>query len=415
MGPIKDEPWEKALRVLLQLDSPHKKLDYYLKNLDENDGTYAICRGYVLDVVKHRALLEFWLKKLTSHLPKPYLKNFLYLVIGQLWQKFLNNVLDERKFSLLVNGWVERCKRRFSLPECRFVNAILRRVFRLFEQADQLPLAIRYSTPDFLIQRYQAYYGDEALLSYLRWNEGFSTIYVRSDVNLPGLEKTQWPTFYRWVDNACWPKIIQLVKQGKAYIQDPMTRIPVNLLQVEPGQNVLDLCAAPGGKTVQIAQKLKGCGNVVAVDLPEHMQRLTNNVSVLKNVHLLGKDVMRLSSNDVVSFVGQTLFDRVLIDVPCSNTGVVRRKPDVWTRLRAKDFEILPEQQLQLLSKASEFVKKDGLLMYSTCSIDPEENEGVVKKFLMSHATFSLLETQISLPWRHQHDGGGAFCLKRIN
>lgn len=409
---MKKEPWEKALTVLMQLECAQKKLGAYLENFEQGS-TYAICRAYVLNVVKHRRLLEYFLETYTEKRPKRELKCFLLLVLGQMLRKFLDKDLAKENVPPLVNGWMERAKVLFVKDECRFINAILRKVLPFFEEIDALPWHIRYNMPAFLIERYKRYYGEESLQKYLRWNEGFSKVYVRTHEVITGLKPTAWENFFELTEDACWQEVLSALNAGKAYIQDPMTRIPVEQLDVQVGNKVLDLCAAPGGKTVQIAQKLRQTGFIVSVDLPNHMKRLEVNTKFYSQVHLIGQDILALQKEDFNKKNLPECFDRVLIDVPCSNTGVVRRKPDVLTRLTQEDFNALPKMQFELLCKASTFVKKNGLLVYSTCSIDPEENEHVVKAFLKRYEDFILLTSHVSLPWADNHDGGGSFCLKK--
>ena len=407
------EPWQKALVVLIQLEVAQKKLGSYLESFERDDSWYAVCRAYVLNVVKHRQLLEYFLKIHAQKMPQRELKCFLLLVLGQLWQKFLNKNLSKDDVAPLINGWIERSKELFVSPECKFINAILRKVLPFFENVNTLPWTVRYNMPAFLIERYRPYYGKANLQKYLQWNEGFSKIYIRTNEKIDGLKSTQWEGFFELTDKVRWQDVLTVLQAGKAYIQDPMTRIPVEQLNVQLGNNILDLCAAPGGKTVQIAQKLQQTGCIVAVDLPNHMKRLQANTKFYPQVHLMGKDVLELQEEDFSKNELPSSYDRVLIDVPCSNTGVIRRKPDVLNRLSPSDFEILPKIQFELLCKASKFVRKEGLLVYSTCSIDPEENEGVVKSFLEQHKNFILLSSHISFPWIDGHDGGGAFCLKK--
>lgn len=407
------EPWENTLEVLVKWDKAEKKLDYYLELLDKNTPSYVRSRSHFLDVVKHKILLEDFIKQFTAKPPQRRMKCFLMLVVGQLWRYFREGKTDIQCIPL-INGWVERSKRLFSQNESRFVNAILRKTSSFFQTIDTLPWSIRYSTPKFLLQRYLSYYDKETVLSYLKWNEGRITVYVRTNAHHRSLKRTAWPNFYILDNPENWQHIFPMIRSGEAYIQDPMTRIPIELLQVKPHMSVLDLCAAPGGKTLQLLQALNETGCVVAVDLPEHMKRLRENTKHFHQIHLLEKNILDLSIEDFNKQTLPTLYDRVLIDVPCSNTGVVRRKPDVLYRLTSKDFDYLPKLQLALLKNARNFVKPEGLLVYSTCSIDPEENQGVIEQFLQQNTDFQIVKSHISLPWIDQHDGGGAFCLKKL-
>ncbi|MFQ6722787.1 MAG: RsmB/NOP family class I SAM-dependent RNA methyltransferase [Opitutales bacterium] len=405
------EPWQQALQVLIKLEHADKKLNEYLKAFEKKGNNYAACRAYSLNVVKHKYLLNYFLEKNLRKATKPFLKAFLRLVAGDLWQRHLENRLET--MAPLINGWVERSKVVFSKSEVKFVNAVLRKLPSFFAEAQNLPLSIRYNMPNWLIERYQAFYGEANTQQYLEWNQTPARVYVRTLQPFEGLIPSQWPQFYCVKDTNIWPKVFKQVQQGRAYIQDPMTRIPIEQLELREGVRVLDLCAAPGGKTIQIAQILKQTGCIVSVDLSEHMKRFLENIRTYPQVHWLAKDILELTKSD---FEGQKLpvvYDCVLIDVPCSNTGVIQRKPDVIHRLTPKDFSFLPELQLKLLTQASTFVKPQGLLVYSTCSIDPEENERLIASFLKKNPNFSLQKSQISLPWEVQHDGGASFCLRR--
>ena len=407
-----EDPWINALNVLIKWSDTKEKLSYYLELLDKNKSTYALSRSYFLNVVKHKIFLEYFIKCFIAKPPQRKMRCFLMLVVGQLWKYFRDGKTSDT-FIPLVNGWVERSKRLFSQGESRFVNAVLRKTLPFFQSANILPLSIRYSTPEFLLQRYRSYYGEKALLDYLKWNDKHIVVYIRSNSPNKYLKETSWPNFYTLDSAENWQLILPLICEGKAYVQDPMTRVPIELLQVESGMSVLDLCAAPGGKTLQIAQALNNTGCVVAVDLPGHLKRLKENIRYCPQVHLLGKNILELTYENFKQQQLPTLYDRVLIDVPCSNTGVVRRKPDVLYRLNPADFDYLPKLQLELLKIAEKFVKPGGLLVYSTCSIDPEENQGVIERFLEQSSNFRLINSRISLPWIDQHDGGGAFCLRK--
>ncbi len=407
-----NEPWHQALKTLIKLEHANQKLNIYLKELENKGNDYATSRACILNVIKHKYLLEYFLKQHLQKTTKPLLKTFLYLVIGNLWQKHLENHLES--IIPIINGWIERSKTIFSDQETKFINAILRKIPLFFDQVPTLPLNIRYSTPSWFIERYQKFYGKIDTEHYLQWNQSPSRIYIRTLKPFPGLIPSQWPQFYCAENHEVWPKVFEEIRKGNAYIQDPMTRIPIKQLQLKKGLQVLDLCAAPGGKTIQIAQILKQTGCVVAVDLPEHMKRFLVNIRPYPHIQWIAKDVLQLTQNDFKEKNLPTLFDRVLIDVPCSNSGVIQRKPDIIYRLSSQDFTILSKLQLKLLTQASFFVKPNGLLVYSTCSIDPDENEHLIETFLKANPSFSLQYSQISLPWEVQHDGGASFCLKRM-
>jgi 16S rRNA (cytosine967-C5)-methyltransferase len=177
----------------------------------------------------------------------------------------------------------------------------------------------------------------------------------------------------------------------------------VDVLDPQPGESVLDMCAAPGGKTTYIAQKMKNRGRIIAADssnarlglVAENCKRL--RVSIVATLACEGTRLDRCLRGEQ--------FDRVLVDAPCSNTGVMRRRPDLRWRIEEKEIARLAALQSKLLGKAAEFVKPGGVLVYSTCSLEPEENERVVERFLGGNPEFTLEATRSSLPTRDGIDG----------
>ena len=181
------------------------------------------------------------------------------------------------------------------------------------------------------------------------------------------------------------------------YIQDPSTLIAVDVLDPQPGEEVLDMCAAPGGKTTYIAQKMQNRGRIIAADSSNSRLGL-----VSENCKRLGVEIVSTlpcEGTRLDRCLRGQQFDRVLLDAPCSNTGVMRRRPDLRWRLKEDEIGRLAKLQRQLLEKAFEFVKPGGVLVYSTCSVEPEENAGVI-------AGLPGLEfTRESLPPGDQMDG----------
>jgi 16S rRNA (cytosine967-C5)-methyltransferase len=316
-------------------------------------------------------------------------------------------------------------------------------------------LAEYYSHPLWLVQRWLGTFGDTATHALLDWNQRPAPIYARSrgytiDVNddeevskglSPLLRATGWPDYFE-VGPGRWADVQPLLKSGRLYVQDPSARHAVELLAPRPGEWVLDACAAPGGKSLLIADALalgvrqapfksnsddKGpekdingelaLGGLVALDLPgERMERLKENLVHVGEVKvvLVPAD---LRSDPALMLRGQEApvsYPAVLVDAPCTNSGVMRHRVDVKWRLQKGDFHRHAQQQLVLLQAAARLVAPGGRLVYSTCSIDPEENEDVVAAFLKgSGGAFTLAGQVLSKPWEADHDGGGAFLLRR--
>jgi 16S rRNA (cytosine967-C5)-methyltransferase len=190
---------------------------------------------------------------------------------------------------------------------------------------------------------------------------------------------------------------------GEFYVQDPSTLVAVDVLDPQPGDSVLDMCAAPGGKATYIAQKMENRGRIIAAD------------SSNSRLALVGENCRRLGVEIVASLAceGTHLdrclrgeeFDRVLVDAPCSNTGVLRRRADLRWRIEPGEITRLATLQGKLLATAAKFTRLHGVLVYSTCSLEPEENEQVLDKFLATHRSFTLETTRELFPPRDGVDG----------
>jgi 16S rRNA (cytosine967-C5)-methyltransferase len=190
----------------------------------------------------------------------------------------------------------------------------------------------------------------------------------------------------------------------------------VDLLAPEAGETVLDLCAAPGGKSLLIVDALVS-GRIVAMDLPaSRIDRLKENLSRTAGVGaaLVQADLLEGSAAAVMAEHGLPgQYSAILIDVPCSNTGVMRHRVDVKWRLQEPDFAKHARQQGALLAAAARLLLPGGRLVYSTCSIDDTENQKVIDAFLDRNRGFSLVKSSIAVPWIDRHDGAAAFLLHR--
>lgn len=223
-----------------------------------------------------------------------------------------------------------------------------------------------------------------------------------------------------------WEAAEELLKSGEFYAQDPSTSFAPALLNPRAGDSILDLCAAPGGKSRMCADLAlrsadfdkPSCSNslLVSVDIPgPRMEKLEKNLSKIDFLksHSIASD---LESDGLAAELEKrglpALFDRVLLDAPCSNTGVLRRRPDARYRLKESDISSCSELQRTLMAKAAKFVKPGGRLVYSTCSIEREENFRNAEWFAKSFPDFELAESKICLPSLF-NDGGGAFLFKR--
>lgn len=327
----------------------------------------------------------------------------------------------------IVHHAVEQTKALASPSEARMVNAVVRKLAPALvaaapaSNAEGATLGEFFSHPSWLVERWLNQFGPDATRKLLEWNQQPAGVHARwrakGEAVPEFLKPTDWPGFFA-VASGRWRDIEPLLKSGKLYLQDPATQIPVQLLAPRPGETVIDLCAAPGGKSLLIADAMER-GKLVAVDIPgARIDRLKENLS---QVH--GVDVALVQS-DLEAELGRQLkndhglpetYDAVLIDVPCSNTGVMRHRADVKWRLQSGDFAKHGKQQLALLHAAARLVAPGGRLVYSTCSLDAEENEKVIDAFFLSRAggAFARGASKQSRPWETGMDGVGAFLLER--
>ncbi len=301
------------------------------------------------------------------------------------------------------------------LAPIRLVNAVLRDLERNLErnlqQLAERPLAVRTSHPDDLVAGWTSRWGTERAAAICEWNnepakvnvltlpQGPTREELENGFTQAGVRFSRHPIFEEALVLDHGVRVFDLpgFAEGSFAIQDPATLAAVELLQVEPGQRVLDACAAPGGKAARIARLLQGQGELVALDrhvdrLPALRETLTR-LAPGQNVTVQEADATRITADDLGG-----LFDRILLDVPCSNSGVLRRRPDARWRIDRERTVQLVRLQQHLLENAATLLAPGGRLVYSTCSIDAAENEEQIAAFLKHHPQFRLVDSVMLLP-----------------
>jgi len=362
-------------------------------------------------VLRNLLLLDFWIGCLRASRIDADLRDLLRLGLYQLL--FLKTAEHAAVYET-----VELAPKR----QRAVINGVLRAAAR---QQDQLrtrgnaqPLFVRTSHPQFLIARWQQHFGAEAANELCRWNNAPPPIYGR--INQLKIDRAGFlrkypesPALVRnpaFVEFHAWPT--DALNLGRCYIQDPSTAIACELLDPQPGEKILDACAAPGGKTGYIAQLMKNRGVIVACDRdPERLRVLESNIT------RLGIQIIRTFRLDwtqgripkEITSIGP--FDRILVDAPCTNTGVMRRRVDVRWRLRPKDFLRMPKQQFEIARAAIRLLKPGGVFVYSTCSLEPEENEELIGRLLNEFPGVRPAREESCLPFRDHFDGAFAARL----
>lgn len=420
--------WTAAAQLTARWLERRERIDALFETLPSKLGCTerARCQHLVFGVVRHASRLELALARLIAHPPRYATRAVLYVAGFELIEAEGEDV-EKGMVAKIVHHAVDQAKILSSPAEAKLVNAVVRKL-ALALHAQPAPnqlapaavLAEYYSHPEWLVNRWLINFGAEHTRALLNWNQTPAPIYARwRDVVAPApewLKPTKWAGFFE-VPSGRWGEVEPLLKHGKIYLQDPATRLAVELLAPQPGEVVLDVCAAPGGKSLLIADFMKS-GRIVAMDLPgERIHRLKENLARISNVEvaLVTADVARGGFTDLEDHKLPTDYSAVLIDVPCTNSGVMRHRVDVKWRLQEGDFHKHGRQQLELLHAASKLVAPGGRLVYSTCSIDREENESVIKGFFESRAgsPFTMEAQVISQPWVTGHDGAAAFLLRK--
>ena len=384
----------------------------------------AFVQDLVYTTVRRFRPLRTILGQLVAKWPKGELEALLLVGAAQLL--YMPDVPD----FAAVNETVAAAKYCANKSIAKVVNGVLRNLIRRraeFEaQLAAAPLAERESYPNQLVKRWIARYGEAGAEALAKWHNQPAETFLAyppgtclNDLNaLNGLNGpfVRLPRGQRVED-------VPGYAEGAFIVQDPATALAVELLDVRPGLSVLDFCAAPGGKTIQIAWRLTP--NVPAVPAVPNVPAVPQSPSCLVAQEVNPARLRRLRANlarlhlDWVKTIGSAEggpaalgpFDRVLVDAPCSNTGVLRRRPDArwrWTEERLKD---LTAQQDAILSAAAAHVAPGGRLVYSTCSNEPEENGDRVAAFLAAHPDFAEESRRESIPHESGHDGAFACAL----
>ncbi len=376
----------------------------------ESDRAFAFELFY--GVLRNLTLLDFWIGCLRPSRVDVHLRDVLRL---GLYQLFLLKTAQHAA----VHETVELVPLRQRPIINGMLRAAIRRQSELLARADEEPLFVRTSHPQFLVERWQQHFGPQHAEELCKWNNLPAPIYGR--INQLKVDREEFLRLYPHSRPLTRnPEFVEFdvfwadaVRQGHCYIQDPSTAIACQILNPKPGEKVLDACAAPGGKTSYIAQLMKNRGTIVACDRdPERLQILKKNMAGLGVgiVHIFGHDWTR--GHVPAEIASMAPFDRILLDAPCSNTGVMRRRVDVRWRLQPADFPRMQQRQLEILRALIPLLAPNGVLVYSTCSLEPEENEQVVRQALTSASILRLAEEKRSLPFRDGFDG--VFAAKFI-
>ncbi|MFP8781773.1 16S rRNA (cytosine(967)-C(5))-methyltransferase RsmB [Planococcus plakortidis] len=411
---------DAALSILYAVENKQAYSNLLLNSTMDSYGISAKNKGLLTEItygtLQHQMTLDYYLEPYIKGKLDPWVRTLLRLSLYQIVY------LDRIPFHAVINEAVEIAKRRGHGGIASVVNGILRSIQRsgvrsFNEIADPIEkISIETSHPAWMIKRWSEQFGmqkaremalenNRAPLQTVRVN----TVQATPDEVIEMLESEGLTAEPSKIIPECLvvtggqPVRTQTFEKGFITIQDESSMLPAYALQVQPGMKVLDMCAAPGGKTTHIAEKLEGQGNVLAMDLHAH------------KVKLIGETAKRLGHQTIETTVGdgresserfgEETFDRILVDAPCSGLGVIKRKPDIKYTKTPDDFGRLQTIQLALLDEAVKLLKPGGILVYSTCTVDTEENRGTAEKFMNTHPQMEQIPAELPAAFKSKGKG----------
>ncbi len=417
-----------------------KLIDTEMRQDEMNELDKSLMNEIVIGVVRWRMKLD-WVLTGFFHgnftKAETNIKNALRVALYQIM------FLDRVPHSAAVNEAVEFIKKLRGQKVADLVNAVLRNIIRNLDgiryperEEDEIRhLAVTQSHPLWIAKRWIERYGFDEAKSLMEANNSIPPISLRFnrlkgkiDILLNFLKQYQFdfelskfvPNFVRVQHMTAIGKS-DLFRQGYFSVQDESAALPVLILNPQPGEIVIDLCSAPGGKTTFIGELMENKGEIIAVDKYESRLQLVVTACKrlgIQNVKTIAADATQLTL---------PVADKILVDAPCSGLGVFSKKPDAkWLR-EIEDIPKLVELQNALLSQAASLVKSGGIIVYSTCTIEPEENFEVIQKFLSLHPDFHIENASIyvdhelvnkngfieTFPHKHLMDGSFAVRLRK--
>ncbi len=413
-----DLPRETALKVLYEINKSgaysNIALNKYLEGGELSNLDKAFITELVYGTLKWRLSIDHIIDQFSSVKIKklsPWILNILRLGVYQL--VYMSKIPE----SAACNESVNLAKRYGHSASSRYVNAVLRNVARSGEKiaypdrSKDLTayLSVKYSHPEWMVKNWLERFGESFTEEFLKSNNEAAPLTVRINTlktDKEGLANALKNEGFETmpakhidsaltIDNPSSLAKMEAFVKGLFQVQDESSMMVGKVLDPKPGEFVVDVCSAPGGKATHIAEIMENRGQVVARDIHEHKIRLINEAARRLGIDIIETEVFDASEQDT-KLIGKA--DRVLVDAPCTGLGIIRRKPDIkWTRT-INDLNEIVKLQKKILSVSSKYVKPGGVLVYSTCTIEPQENEELVKEFLKDNEDYSLEDISELIP-----------------
>ncbi len=413
-----DLPRETALKILYEINKSGAYSNIALnKNLEDNK-LNNLDRAFITELVygnlKRKLTIDYIIDQFSSVKIKklsPWILNILRLGVYQLI------FMDKIPESAACNESVNLAKRYGHSASSRYVNAVLRNIARSRDKIEypdknkdlSTYLSIKYSHPEWMVKSWLTRFGESFTEELLKSNNETAPLTVRTNTLKTNREELQTELRKegfetepaRYIKNALTinnPSSITKMEvfiKGLFQVQDESSMMVAQILDPKPGELVIDVCSAPGGKATHIAQLMQNKGEVIARDVHEHKIKLIKEASERLGIGIISSEVFDALEQDF-SLTGKA--DRVLVDAPCTGFGIIRRKPDIkWTR-NANDLTEIVKLQEKILKSSSSYVKPGGVLVYSTCTIEPKENEEQVNRFIQANREFELEDISEFIP-----------------
>lgn len=321
------------------------------------------------------------------------------------WSKFVKNKVNDKMDVLLtmstyqllfldkvpsyaiVNDAVNIAK-KINVKYAGLTNAVLHKV----KHIETKDVALKYSLPDWLYKMWVSQYGQEQALIMAKASVNILPLYVRRNVLKTEVEDFSSSEFicvkdplYIYTQNDYFHHLYY--QKGYMSAQDEGSFAIAKFVDPKENERILDCCAAPGTKTMAMAEMMYNKGHIDSFDLHAHRKDLIES-----DAKRLGIDIVHAGVQDATKFKSSVLYDRILCDVPCSGYGVLSRKPDIKLRMLPEDMDTLIPLQYAILNNVCQYVKKGGIIVYSTCTMNKKENEKQIQRFLKEHDMFSLVD-----------------------
>lgn len=433
-----------AFRILLRVETERAYATPLLASgrLDALSGEdRGLVYELVLGVLRWQRHLDYFIERYAqrpvSQLDVPVV---LALRLGLYQIRFLERIPQWAA----VDESVQLVKKYGLASAAKLVNAVLRQACRQRRDVagegvrdEWERLSIELSHPRWLVEKWVGQFGREQAITLmranniaprpaLRFNLGRGTpTEIRSHLEQEGVqvEPSRYVPGAYIVTQGTLADHSPSVRRGRVYLQDEGSQLIATLVEAQPGMRIFDLCAAPGGKSTQLAMAMQDCGLIVAGDVSVSRLRLLQRTC--RRLAVTSVSPLALDGTRPLPLLAGYSFDRVLVDAPCSGTGTLRRHPEIKWRLQPEMLASLAKAQITLLKSAASVVASGGWLVYSTCSLEPEENQAIVEEFLAKAPSFqrwrppldqALLDADgyvRTYPHRHGMDGFFAAVLIR--